>query len=742
MTLRRLLFTAAIGLNALLLFLVQPLAARLLLPVFGGSPAVWNVAMLFFETLLVGGYAYAHRQSPRRRPVHLALLAAGALAALLLRVPVLSALRRAAPDAATPVPLLLLGLLGLVGLPYFALSAGSPLLQRWFAATDDARAADPYFLYAASNVGSLGALLLYPLVLEPRLDLKSQWLVWVAGLLLTVVLIAFCLRGAPEADPVETTEAPKPTRGQTARWLALAAVPSVLVMGSTTYLTSNVAPIPLLWVVPLALYLLSFVFAFAARPLASSRTVGRAFALVATPLLLTLALESTEPLALLAGLHLLALFLASWTLHARLAESRPPASGLTGFYLTLSIGGALGGAFAALLAPAIFTGYAEYPLALVAALALRPPLKGGDDWKTAALYALLAALFTAAVGGIVLALKIPPSGLRTALAIGLPLLLGFLAYDRPKRMALMTGAAFALVAALGLSARGRVILARRSFFGVHRVERGEDHWVTEPSYNDGTPERRLVGEGSILSLVHGTTYHGRQDSRHPQRPLTYYHPTGPIGMLMRSDFGRRAKSVGLVGLGVGSLAAYAERGQSFTYFEIDPAVIAIAEDPRLFTFLRDARARGADVKVVPGDARLTLGRTADASFDLLVLDAFSSDAIPTHLLTREALALYARKLRPGGLIAFHISNRYLELGPTLAATAREVGLTAYDQLDGATSDEAAEGKTQSHWALLTRDPKIVKALGKGHFWDPIEIGGAKPWTDDHVDLLSTFHAPD
>ncbi len=704
--------------------------------------------MLFFEVLLVGGYLAAHRGPERlgRRGhggLHLLLLLLGAGAALLLRAPVLALLRRGAPDAATPIPLLLLGLLGLVGLPYFVLSAGSPLLQRWFAATDDPRAADPYFLYAASNVGSLGALLAYPLLLEPRLDLLAQWRLWLAGLLIAAGLIALCLWRTPGGGGSEArADAPRVATPDRLRWLALAAVPSVLVMGSTTYLTSNVAPIPLLWVVPLALYLLSFVLAFAARPLASSRTVGRAFALAATPLLLTLALEATEPLGLLATLHLLALLLACWTLHARLAESRPPAAGLTGFYLTLSVGGALGGAFAALLAPLLFASFAEYPLALVAALALRPALKAGDGWRPAALWAIGAVLVTGAIGGAVHLLRLPPSGLRTGVAIGLPLLLGFLAYDRPKRMALMTAGAFLTVGLLGLSSRGRVILARRSFFGIHRVERGEDRFTTVPSLNDGRPERLLVPEGSILSLVHGTTYHGRQDRRHPRTPLTYYHPTGPIGMLMASPFGRGARDVGLVGLGVGSLAAYGGPGQRLTYFEIDPAVIAIAEDPALFTFLRDARAAGAGVRVVPGDARLTLARAPDASFDLLVLDAFSSDAIPTHLLTKEALALYARKVRPGGLVAFHISNRYLELGPTLGATAREVGLAAYEQLDGATAEEAAAGKTQSHWALLARDPRVVKGLGKGQFWDPVEIGGARPWTDDHTDLLSVFHAPE
>ena len=514
-------------------------------------------------------------------------------------------------------------------------------------------------------------------------------------------------------------------------WLALAAVPSALVMGATTYLTSNIAPIPLVWIVPLALYLLTFILAFAHRPLLSSRTIGRAFALAATPVLLTLALEATEPLMVLAPLHLVALFLAAWMCHRRLAETRPPASGLTGFYLTLSIGGALGGAFAALLAPAIFASYSEYPLAILAALALRPALKDGDTPRGALLYGAGAAGLATVIALLVRALGMPPSGLRTGLAIGLPLLLAFAAYDRPLRSALMTGGAFFAIGWLGLAAQGRVILARRSFFGVHRVVQGTDHTVKG---EDGRPV--FVPEGSIRSLVHGTTYHGRQDSRHPELPLTYYFPSGPIGQVFRSPLGETAHRVGLVGLGVGSLAAYGRTGQELRYFEIDPEVIRIASDPRLFTFLRDTKAA---LDVVPGDARLTLAKEADGSFDLLVLDAFSSDAIPVHLLTREAFAIYARKLRPGGTLAFHISNRYLELGPTIAATAATLGLETWEQLDGATSEEETQGKTQSHWLLLSRDPSVLNAFGRrASDWSPVEIGGARPWTDDQSDILSTL----
>ena len=718
MSLRRLLFTAAIGFNALLLFLVQPLVARLLLPIFGGSPAVWNVSLLFFQSALILGYLTADRgpaRLGRRRHglLHLGALALGLASALLLRDPILALLRRTAPGTGAPIPLLLLGLTLLVGLPYWALSAGSPLLQRWFAATDDPRAADPYFLYAASNVGSLGALFLYPLVLEPRWDLLTQWRIWLGGIVIAAALIALCLRITPAGERAAEAEAPRVEPRTRLTWLALAAVPSVLSMGATTALTTNVAPVPLIWVLPLAVYLLSFILAFASRPLADSKTLGRAFALLATPLLLVLALEASHPAFLLGGFHLVVLLVGCWALHARLAESRPPAAGLTGFYLTMSVGGALGGVFAAILAPLLFTGYAEYPLAICAALALRPALVPDDRPKPALLYA---AGVVALVGALALAahlLRWQPSPWRTGIAIGGPLLLAFAAYDRPLRMALMAGAAFFGIGLVGLASQGRVVLARRSFFGVHRV----------------------VQDGPVRSLVHGTTYHGRQNARFPDRPLTYYHPTGPVGLLMRSEFGRSARTVGVVGLGVGSLAAYGQKGQSFTLFEIDPAVIAIARDPSLFTFLRDSKA---NLRFVPGDARLTLAKVPDASFDLLVLDAFSSDAIPTHLLTAEAVALYARKLRPGGAIAFHISNRYLELAPTLAATAARSELLTFDATDGASPDEEKEGKTQSHWALLTRDPDLPARLGRGTSWDRTDPAGARAWTDDHSDPLSVL----
>ena len=474
-TARRLLFTAAIGLNALLLFLVQPLVARPLLPIFGGAPAVWNVTLLFFQSVLILGYLSAHRGPERlgRRPhgiVHLLFLLLGAGAALALRGPVLRLLRENAPGTSAPIAVLLLGLTLLVGLPYFALSAGSPLLQRWFAATDDPRAGDPYFLYAASNVGSLLGLLAYPFALEPNLLLLPQWRVWIGGIVAAAALIALCLRRTPVGVADDSrSDAPPVTRETRASWLVLAAVPSVLLMGSSVYLTSNIAPVPLVWILPLGIYLVSFILAFADRQFASAKTLGRAFALIATPLLLTLALESSEPIALLGPLHLIALLLGCWMCHRKLAESRPPATGLTGFYLTMSVGGAIGGVFASIVAPVIFNSYIEYPLAIVAALALRPALREGDRLRPALLYGAGAIGLVVLLAGAGRLLNLPPSPLRTGLTMGVPLLLAFAAYDLPRRSALMTGGAFFAVGLLGLASQGRVILSERSFFGVHRV---------------------------------------------------------------------------------------------------------------------------------------------------------------------------------------------------------------------------------------------------------------------------------
>ena len=756
-------FLLAAFLSSALLFAVEPLAARLVLPTFGGAPAVWNGTLLFFQTALLVGYGLAHLFATRLSPKAQRIVQPTFLLLSLLTIPLardagLQAwVRDRAAQGNAGVGLLLVALAGLVGLPFVALSVNSPLLQRWYASTDAPDADRPTFLYAAGNVGSIVALLAYPVAVEPSLGLSAQAVAWRWALLALALIVGLCalfarprrttiVEGSPADIPdavamgQEASDLPT-SRTQRLHWIAFAAVPSALLMGCTTYLTSNVAPIPLLWVVPLAIYLLTFILVYAARPLAPVAILGRIFPMLVVPLAVTMLLQATTPIEGLAALHLGVFFVAAWMCHGRLAQEAPPPARLTEYWLFVSLGGALGGVFVAVVAPLVFSSLAEYPLALVGAALLRPailrakPVRAGgllarwDDRRVDAIYPGLVAL-AALVLILVAKPQLPPGTARTFLLMGVPAALAFAAIDRPVRFGLALGAAFWVPTALGAASEGRVLLTDRSFFGVHRV-------IQTPGFDYAVWRGRREGErkihlGPYHELVHGNTIHGRQDLSHPEDALTYYYRTGPIGSLMAKYAPPR---VALVGLGVGSLAAYGTPKQRMDYFEIDPVVARIAADPHYFTFLRDSKAT---LRVVLGDARLTLSRAAPG-YGLVVLDAFSSDSIPVHLLTVEALRMAMSKLVQGGLLAIHISNRYLDLEPVLAANARALHFAAMVDVDTALPDEKAAGKTESHWILMAR-----KGIELDPFrtveWNDLEVReGTRPWTDDYSNVLGAFN---
>ena len=712
----RAIFTLTLFLSSGLLFLVQPMVAKMILPQFGGSTAVWTTSMLFFQILLLAGYAYAHFATrwlgTRVQSIlHLCLLI---VAAILLPI----ALPKMGGDIVQGSPLQVLGTLALmVGIPFFVLSAGAPLIQRWFAATKDPAAKDPYFLYSASNLGSMIALLAYPFLLEPRLRLGEQSNVWTYGFYALVGAMLVCAALLPKNTPetVEKVEDPAPTNRQRLHWVLLAAIPSSLLLGVTNYLTANLAPMPLLWVLPLGLYLLTFIIAFARRPLAKSAVWARLLPLIVTPLALIMILEATEPIAVLAGIHILAFTVAALMCHTLLVELRPCAGRLTEFYLWMSVGGALGGLFNAVIAPVIFSTLAEYPIAIIAACLVRPP---NANLKPALKFdiAFAAGMLALTMGLVIFAraIQMPPSQARTGLIIGLPAILCFLMVDRPIRYALMLGSLFFASNLLHTNSAGEVVHAARSFFGVHRV-------IT-------------LDRGRFFELVHGNTIHGLQDRQNPGEPLTYYTRTGPIGEIFKAY--PDMQDVALVGLGVGSCAAYGTPGQKMTYFEIDPVVVNLAQDPQYFTFLKDTKA---DLNVVLGDARLTLDKKSDGEFDLIALDAFSSDSIPVHLLTKEAVAMYVSKLKPTGFLAFHISNRYLDLAPILANVAKSLGMVAALREDAPTTDEEKAGKRPSRWVVMYRRAADVEALNTPSRWDPIDPSEKMPlWTDDYSNILSAF----
>jgi hypothetical protein len=733
-----LLFTLAILLSATLLFLVQPMFARMVLPALGGSPAVWNTAMLFYQVALLLGYAYVHLATARLSLRRQTALHAGLLFVPFLVLPLAVPAGWAPPAERSPIPWLLGVMLLRVGPPFVVLSATSPLLQKWFAGTGHRAAGDPYFLYAASNAGSLAGLLSYPLLLEPRLRLGEQSGLWRAGYGLVVLSMLACAAvawrrgqaGAPDGKEVSPAvpSAAAVTRGRRAWWVLRAFVPSSLMLGVTTYLSTNLSPFPLLWVIPLAIYLLTFIVAFAVRGRFLLRLSPFALAAAVVALGVAMAGLLSVPMWASITLHLLALGAGALACHAALAADRPAPQHLTEFYLWISIGGALGGAFNALLAPLVFTSVEEYPLALVLACVAMPALarrparrytQGGlraTRWLDLGLPLLLGGL-TLGLTGAARRLALPAPWLGPALSFGLPVALCLAFLPRPLRFGLGV-VALLVINAWQMGLWGRALYVERSFFGISRVT------VNESS------QQHL--------LMHGDTLHGAQ-SLDPERRCvaqTYYYITGPIGQVITSWVGDR-QQIGVVGLGTGSLASYSRPGQTWTFYEIDPVVARIARDPRLFTYLQDC---APEAKIVMGDARLSLARAATGQYDLLVLDAYSSDAIPVHLLTREALALYLDKLAPGGLLAFHISNRYLDLEPVLAALAHDAGLVGLLQRDLAVTEaESHLGKSGSVWALLVRDQADLGPLGNDARWQPLTPRpGLQPWTDDYSSIVSVL----
>lgn len=740
------LFTVVIFLNASLLFIVQPLFSKLALPLLGGAPAVWNTCMLVFQALLLGGYLYAHLASRWLRPRRQLALHAALLALSLLVLPIGIRAGWTPPADGAPVPWLVgLVLVGL-GAPFFLLSTGAPLLQQWFARTDHADAADPYFLYAASNAGSLLALLAYPFLVEPMVGLEVQRLVWSAAYAATALLVVTCgvvslrraarplsaaSRGAAGAgavgEPPHAYAAEPSAIGWRPRawWVLLAFAPSSLLLGVTSYLSTDVAAVPLLWVVPLALYLLTFVLVFARRPPVPPELMLRLQPLVFLPLVVAMFVGRGGSVRLMAPWHLLLFFVTAMVCHGELARLRPPAARLTEFYLWLSVGGVLGGAFNVLLAPLLFDRVLEYPLVLVLACALRPwPAWRAGGWRQL----LRDVAFPAALGAVALGVLRWPGPWHPLVSsyvvpvvggVGALVCLAFV--PRPLRYAF--GVLALLWAGIAGGAAGRPpMMAARSFFGAYTVR----------TANNGYHE-----------LYHGSTLHGVQKAAAAgdsagREPLSYYGLRGPLGDIVgAARLSGRPLRLGVVGLGTGTVACYARPGDTITYYEIDPLIVTIAHDRRLFTYLSRC---APDARMVLGDARLSLGGDSAATYDVLVLDAFSSDAIPVHLLTREALRVYMARLAPGGVLAVHVSNRYLNLRPAVAALVADAGLVAMLGEDRRpTAADRARMITASVWIAVARGEEVLEPLGMRSRWQPLELPpGERVWTDDYSNVLGAM----
>lgn len=719
---RTVVFSAALALSALLLFCVEPMVAKMVLPRFGGAASTWNTCQVFFQLALLVGYGWAHgvsRLRPRLQPVaHGALLVAAALALPL-------GLHGTADGGPFALRLFVV-LASSVGLPFVVLSATSPLLSRWFSLTGHEEGRDPYFLYAASNVGSMLALAAYPFVIEPFAGLTLQRTLFTAGYAVFCILATACAvtvlragdhgagRSALGADDAPIAPARR------VRWVVLALVPSAGMLGVTTYVSTTVLSIPLFWVLPLAIYLASFVLTFAKRPLGTPATWARLLPLPASIAALTLVLEANAPASALVALHLGAFALVCMVCHGLLAEDRPGPRHLTGFFFLTSLGGVAGGVLAGLIAPVIVDRLVEWPLALLGACALRPAAHGDErGLRRRDVPALIATLAGASAVTWLLSRHLVGRAAFSAIVVGLGalLLVNYASIARPVRFALGLGA-ITLSGVFYTGSVGTVLLRERNAFGLLRV-------AIDPT-------------GRWMQFVHGDTVHGRQltDPARRREASGYYHSTGPAGDVLGAA-GPARRRVGVVGLGIGDLAAYARPGETWTFYEIDPAIARVAQDTRYFTFLADAFPDGRGMVIEVGDARIALDHAAAAGFDVLVLDAFSSDSIPAHLLTREAFALYLEKLAPRGVILANVSNRFLDLAPLVAAVAAESGLVARvrldEDLDGALVNA---GKLPSRWMTMARAAEDLAFLPRTG-WREAKPGG-RAWTDDRSSLLPLF----
>jgi hypothetical protein len=715
-------FSITMLVSAGLLFMVQPMFAKMILPLLGGTPAVWNTSMLFFQTALLAGYLYAHysikRLGVRRQViVHLALVGASLL---FIPIAVPAGWRPGGEDPA----LWLLALLTVaLGLPFFVVSTTSPTLQRWFAALGHRSSGDPYFLYAASNVGSMVALLSYPLLMEPSLRLAEQSTVWsvayVSFAILTLGAAVITWRSPALREPLveERASVERPALARRIRWILLAFVPSSLMLGVTTYFTTDIAPIPLLWVIPLSLYLATFIIVFSERTTRVHRFVLRAFPIGVLILAVAMILEVSRPLLIVAAIHLLAFFIVALTCHGELAKDRPAPGYLTHFYLCLAIGGALGGLFNAIVAPTLFDALLEYPVALVLSCFLvGAGRRYGQRWTIRDGIIPIAVALVVLLGEVLARTGLPvnhPSAVSAA-GVGVAGIVCFAFSSRQVRFGLAVGALFlaSSVPAIG----PRILFSDRSFFGLSKVFNEEDHHL----------------------YIHGTTLHGVQDLDRGTVPLHYFHPEGPLGAIFEAQLGVEADpDVAVVGLGAGAMACYAAPGQTWTFYELDPTVAAVAQDPELFTYLSDC---AADYEIVLGDGRLSLENAPDTGFGLIAMDAFSSDSIPVHLITKEAVQLYLDKLADHGVILFQISNRYLDLRPVLARIAESLDLTAYlGEKQTVTKAEQARGVGPSVWVVMARSKADLQPLADHPLWRPLEPApDSDLWTDDFSNLLGVL----
>ncbi|HEV2948382.1 MAG TPA: fused MFS/spermidine synthase [Gemmataceae bacterium] len=816
------LFAVTLFISAALLFLIEPMIAKMILPRFGGTPAVWITCMVFFQAALLAGYGYAHLATK-----WLGLRRQAGLHVLWLLLPAVSLPIGVAagwsPQGEENPTWLLLGLLIVsIGLPFFVVATSAPLLQKWFAGTGHPAGRDPYFLYAASNLGSMLALLSYPVLVEPNLTLSLQGKIWAVGYGLLAILTLACIWVVYKSPDVvyaeaKTTEEMSTNWGhleneltwpRRLRWVALAFVPSSLMLGLTTYLSTDIAPIPLIWVIPLALYLLSFILVFSRLPWWIHSAFRWSMPVLVLVLIFMMMSGIRPSYVKMIPVHLGVFFVVAMACHGELARTRPSPLHLTEFYLWMSLGGVLGGLFNALVAPTIFQSVQEYPLAMILACMLMP----GPSWTE---NHLLSRVLDVAVPLVVAGLawgmfyffdlesgkkllgglergwqwfasllgdkdsSISIYDIENILQFGIPIVICYACIPRPFRCGLAAGALL-LARAYYPGFYTDLLKQDRNFFGVLRVDLERKKVTIPAGENDDDRNRDNKYKNTLTfhELLNGTTLHGSQLVFSDQyavlshlpmlaadspagalvlhsagqeywsdllrQPISYYHSTGPVADLFRAFSGPwKKKELAFIGLGTGTLLSYGETGQKITVYEINPAVVRIAENPEYFTFASQCRADpwpdGRRFRLVMGDARLSLEREPDGRYGIIMVDAFSSDAIPVHLITREAIELYLKKLAPHGIIALHISNRYLKLDPVTATLAKSLDLAGIIRSDELSGDDDRRGKSSSTWVLLARDENDLYPLTENPEWWSLSIIPEGPlWTDDFSNIFRIF----
>ncbi len=725
-----LFFALLLMLSAFLLFSIQLIFSKMVLPILGGSPQVWTTCMLFFQVMLLAGYGYAHwisTKTPSRIqiPLHLFFLALGTAF-----IPLNITQSMNQDSVYHPAYWLLKIAFSKIGWPFFILSASAPLLQFWFSRLKSSEGKNPYLLYAASNLGSFLGLFLYPVFIEPRFNLGTQTLAWSATYVCLLILLCGILF-LPKStsnnllNKNATSHHPHLSLKLRIQWIVLAFIPVSLMLGTTTYITLDLAPFPLLWVLPLSIYLTTFILAFSNSSETHLKITQRIIPHILTLFILIVSVKANQPYPLILGLALLTLAVVALYFHCFLWKLKPDTSYLTQFYLCLSLGGALAGCFNSMIAPLIFKSVLEYPIALVlAAYFYRSSTisSQGRITKTKITTLFLLQILFYSMSRWMPDALISQNLILKIIYILPPALILFSLRHRPILFAWFT-IFILLIWRLPIDKQNQ-IYESRSFFGTHIVRR----------------------DSKMTKYTNGVITHGAQmtDPARMHEPAAYFHRSGPLGDLFANLSDLWANShIGVTGLGMGTLAAYSESGQKWFYFEIDPEVKHIAENPKLFSYLQQSKA---PYQIILGDGRLSLLAFPDHDFKLLILDAFSSDSIPVHLLTREAFQLYLKKLDPQGVLIAQISNLNMNLEPVMASMAKTSKLKAWGRYDGADEnpqDPKTLGKFASQWVIMSQNPIVINRMESLTQWHPLPLNVPHQfhWTDDYSNILSVIRWP-